>query len=122
MDSHRLIAYAEDFGHEKQEALVEELFSLYLTQEQWLSKDVLVEAAQKVGIPGAKGFLEDENAGLGKVYEHLEEAKELEIASGEAFTVPSFIIGGAIVKGSQTQEEYEELILAALDSTGSKTE
>ena len=107
IDSHRLLAYAEQFGHEKQEALVEELFLLYLTQEKWLSKEVLAAAAQKVGIPNAEDFLQDESAGLSTVKEHLEKAKELEIKS-----VPSVIIGSSVLSGSQTPEKYEELITA----------
>jgi predicted DsbA family dithiol-disulfide isomerase len=111
------LAYAEEFGHEKQEALVEELFVQYLSQEQWLSREILAAAALKVGIPDATAFLDDETAGLDLVHEHLQQVKDLEIQS-----VPSFIIGGTIVKGSQTQDEYERLIMAALDSAQRTTE
>ena len=76
MDSHRLIAYAEDFGTEKQNALVEELFDLYFSKETWLTKEALAQAAEKVGIPDAATYLADEKNGRDKVENQLQLGRE----------------------------------------------
>jgi len=63
MSAHRLIAYAETFGTEKQNLLVEELFKNYFGQEKFLNdKEVLIAAAEKVGITGAVEIINDPKA------------------------------------------------------------
>jgi len=58
MDSHRLITWAAQFGDEKQNDLVEELFKNYFEEEKNIADlRVLEAAAQKVGIEGSKSFL-----------------------------------------------------------------
>eukprot|EP00397_Hematodinium_sp_SG-2012_P046831 GEMP01053039.1.p1 GENE.GEMP01053039.1~~GEMP01053039.1.p1 ORF type:complete len:177 (+),score=56.00 GEMP01053039.1:137-667(+) len=55
-DSHRLISLALKQG--KQDALVEELFKNYFEQEKLISADdVLIAAADKVGLAGARELL-----------------------------------------------------------------
>ncbi|KAJ7196894.1 hypothetical protein O6H91_02G110800 [Diphasiastrum complanatum] len=73
LDSHRLIEFAGHQGADKQNALVEELFLSYFTQEKYIGDlEVLVEAAEKVGISGGvREFLEDPNAGLNEIQEQL---------------------------------------------------
>ena len=72
MDSQRLIAYSEKFGHAKQNELVEELFNNYFVEEKFLGdRSVLLAAANKCGIDGAEDFLADANNGQDEVMEQL---------------------------------------------------
>nr|XP_008341809.2 uncharacterized protein LOC103404656 [Malus domestica]XP_008341810.2 uncharacterized protein LOC103404656 [Malus domestica] len=73
LDSHRLIYFAGLQGHDKQHALVAELFLGYFTQAKYIGdREFLLESAQKVGVEGAAEFLEDPNNGLNEVNEELE--------------------------------------------------
>mmetsp|Transcript_16557 Transcript_16557/g.50127 ORF Transcript_16557/g.50127 Transcript_16557/m.50127 type:complete len:163 (+) Transcript_16557:1712-2200(+) len=61
LNSHRLIAYAETFGSEKQNALVEELMLNYFGQEKYINDPaVLLAAAEKVGLPDARAVVQDD--------------------------------------------------------------
>ena len=85
------------------QALVEELFECYFTQEKWLTKEVCAAAAEKVGIPNAAEFLADDSAGVDKVKEQLKMAQRV---SG----VPHFIVQQEqAVSGGQPPEVFEEI-------------
>lgn len=61
MDSHRLIEWAGKISSEKQDAVVEALMSSYFEKEECLSDmPVLLSAAEKAGLEGAKEFLESD--------------------------------------------------------------
>lgn len=73
LDSHRLITFAGHQGLDKQNALVEELFLNYFTEGKYIGdRQVLVEAARKVGVERAAEFLEDPNNGVKEVNEDFE--------------------------------------------------
>eukprot|EP00262_Sarcandra_glabra_P020985 TRINITY_DN8565_c0_g1_i1.p1 TRINITY_DN8565_c0_g1~~TRINITY_DN8565_c0_g1_i1.p1 ORF type:complete len:216 (+),score=35.96 TRINITY_DN8565_c0_g1_i1:124-771(+) len=89
LDSHRLITFAGHQGVDKQNALVEELFLNYFTQGKYIGdRQVLLEAAGKVGIGGASELLQDPNKGLQEVND------ELETYSTEMSGVPYYVING----------------------------
>ncbi|KAI5070916.1 hypothetical protein GOP47_0013167 [Adiantum capillus-veneris] len=89
LDSHRLIALAGRQGYDKQNALVEELFCNYFTQEKYIGdRQVLLEAAAKVQIDGAEAWLNDSNAGIDEIQHDLEQ-----YAKGVS-GVPYFLISG----------------------------
>lgn len=89
LDSHRLIALAGQQGLQKQNALVEELFLNYFTQEKYIGdRRVLLEAATKVGIDGAEEWLNNPNAGIEEIQHDLKQFAEG--VSG----VPNFLING----------------------------
>ncbi|XP_038982041.1 uncharacterized protein YwbO isoform X2 [Phoenix dactylifera] len=89
LDSHRLITFAARQGYDKQNALVEELFYNYCCQGKYIGdREVLLDAARKVGIGGAAELLEDPRKGLEEVYE------ELEKYSSCIRGVPHFVING----------------------------
>ncbi|XP_024394150.1 uncharacterized protein [Physcomitrium patens] len=104
LDSHRLIELAGRQGLKKQNALVEELFVNFFTEEKYIGdKNVLVAAAEKVGIEGAREFLDDPQAGLKEVL--AEERKFRRGVSG----VPHFVIDGRYqVSGAQPPEVFIE--------------
>jgi len=84
LDSHRLITWAAVHG--KQDDVVEELFKNYFLEGKTICDvDVLVAAAEKVGLEGAREFLSNPNNYLQQVQEEMMYAKGV---SG----VPFFII------------------------------
>ncbi|RWW32857.1 hypothetical protein GW17_00002440 [Ensete ventricosum] len=102
MDSHRLITYASTQGYDKQNALVEELFLNYFCQGKYIGdRQVLLDAAQKVGIGGAAELLEDPRKGIEEVQE------ELEKYSLGINGVPHFVINGKCkLSGGQPPEVF----------------
>ncbi|CAA6657334.1 unnamed protein product [Spirodela intermedia] len=89
LDSHRLIDFAGKQGFQKQHDLVEELFLNYFTQGKYIGdRQVLLEAAEKVGVEGAAEFLEDPSQGLNEVKEEL--GRYAERVNG----VPHYLING----------------------------
>ena len=104
VDSHRLIEFAGRQGLDKQNAVVEELFVNFFTQEKYIGdKNVLLAAAEKAGVSGAKEFLEDAQAGLKEVLQ--EERKHHRGVSG----VPHFIVDGRYqISGAQPPESFLE--------------
>lgn len=89
LDSHRLIVLAGQQGVEKQNALVEELFLNYFTQEKYIGdRRVLLEAASKAGVVGAEDWLNDPNAGVEEIQNDLQT-----YAQGVS-GVPNFLING----------------------------
>ncbi|XP_020599735.1 uncharacterized protein LOC110039118 [Phalaenopsis equestris] len=102
LDSHRLISFAANQGYEKQNSLVEELFQNYFIQGKFLGdKQVLLDAAQKVGIEGAAEFINDPNKGLKEVNE------ELQKYSSQISGVPHFVINGSYeISGGQPPEAF----------------
>ncbi|CAM0950846.1 unnamed protein product [Alopecurus aequalis] len=89
MDSHRLITLAGHQGREKQNALVEELGVGYFCQGKYIGdRQVLLDAARKVGIEGAEELLQDPNKGVVEVKE------ELRKYSSSISGVPHFVING----------------------------
>lgn len=76
LDSHRLIEWAGKHGADKQDALVEELFLNYFTQEKYIGdREVLVAAANKVGLTGAAEYLADPNNGRQEVLDMVNKAR-----------------------------------------------
>ncbi|PKU84493.1 uncharacterized protein LOC110106856 [Dendrobium catenatum] len=102
LDSHRLISFAANQGYEKQNALVEELFQNYFIQGKFIGdKQVLLDAAQKVGIEGAAELINDPNKGLKEVNE------ELEKYSSRISGVPYFVFNGSFqLSGGQPPEAF----------------
>ncbi|GLC45550.1 hypothetical protein PLESTB_001205300 [Pleodorina starrii] len=106
LDSHRLIAWSEQFGPQKQNELVEELFQNYFCQEKLISdRGVLLAAAAKVGLPadGAAAVLDDPRVCAQEVKQQLERARGV---GG----VPFFIINKSYkLSGAQPPEHFEEV-------------
>ncbi|XXG47430.1 hypothetical protein AAC387_Pa02g2079 [Persea americana] len=102
LDSHRLITFAGQQGLNKQNALVEELFLNYFVQGKYIGdRQVLVEAASKIGVEGAAEFLEDPNNGVKEVNE------ELEKYSAAIRGVPYYVINGKHkLNGAQQPEVF----------------
>ncbi|XP_077215404.1 uncharacterized protein LOC143849967 [Tasmannia lanceolata] len=114
LESHRLITFAGKQGFEKQNALVEELFLNYFSQGKYIGdREVLLEAARKVGVDGASEFLEDPNNGLKEVTDEIE--KHSAVIRG----VPYFVINGKHkLNGAQPPEVFLSAFkVAANDST-----
>ncbi|KAM0958464.1 hypothetical protein FF1_023734 [Malus domestica] len=110
LDSHRLIYFAGLQGHDKQHALVAELFLGYFTQAKYIGdREFLLESAQKVGVEGAAEFLEDPNNGLNEVNEELE--KYTRNING----VPHFLFnnGKLALSGGQPPEVFLRAFEAA---------
>lgn len=104
LDSHRLLELAAQQSPEKQNALVEELFKNYFSEEKYIGdRDVLLAAAKKVGVEGAEEWLADPKAGLAEVSHHLER-----IARMDVHGVPFFQIGKVGVSGAQPKEVFLE--------------
>lgn len=112
LDSHRLLQLAGRQSLEKQNALVEELFLNFFTQEKYIGdREVLVAAAEKVGVAGSREFLEDPQAGLKEVL--TEERKFRRGVSG----VPHFVIDGRYqISGAQPPEVFVEAFEVAVKS------
>ncbi|KAJ6793817.1 uncharacterized protein M6B38_345565 [Iris pallida] len=109
LDSHRLISFAALQGYDKQNALVEELFLNYFCQGKYIGdRQVLLDAARKVGVEGAAEFLEDPNNGLKEVNEELEK-----YSSGNS-GVPNYVINGKhTINGGQPPEVFLRAFQAA---------
>ncbi|CAD5187048.1 unnamed protein product [Musa acuminata subsp. malaccensis] len=108
MDSHRLITYASTQGYDKQNALVEELFLNYFCQGKYIGdRQVLLDAAQKVGIGGAAELLEDPTKGIEEVQE------EFEKYSSGINGVPHYVING---KYKLSGGQPPEVILKAFEA------
>mmetsp|Transcript_7242 Transcript_7242/g.30058 ORF Transcript_7242/g.30058 Transcript_7242/m.30058 type:complete len:174 (-) Transcript_7242:580-1101(-) len=107
MDSHRLIAYAETFGPEKQNALVAELFQNYFAEEKFIGDPaVLVAAATKVGLPNAETVVHDKTAYRNEVLAQYE-AKARGVSG-----VPFFILGDGkmTLSGAQPVETFVDAL------------
>ncbi|XP_072958071.1 uncharacterized protein [Typha angustifolia] len=102
LDSHRLISFAAHQGYDKQNALVGELSLNYFCQGKYIGdRQVLLDAAKKVGIEGAAELLEDPNKGIQEVNE------ELEKYSSGISGVPHFVINGKFeLSGGQPPEVF----------------
>lgn len=116
LDSHRLLELAGRQSLEKQNALVEQLFLNFFTQEKYIGdRSVLVAAAEKAGVEGAREFLEDPQAGLKEVL--AEERKFRRGVSG----VPHFVIDGRYqISGAQPLEAFLEAFEVAAKSRKSE--
>ncbi|KAG0555630.1 hypothetical protein KC19_12G183300 [Ceratodon purpureus] len=112
LDSHRLIEFAGRQSLAKQNALVEELFLNFFTQEKYIGdREVLVAAADKVGVDGARAFLEDPQAGLKEVL-----TSERQFHRGVS-GVPHFVIDGRYqISGAQPPEAFLKAFDAAAES------
>ncbi|KAM0937530.1 putative DSBA-like thioredoxin domain, Thioredoxin-like superfamily [Dioscorea sansibarensis] len=89
MDSHRLIALAAHQGYDKQNALVEELFFNYFCEGKYVGDhQVLLDAAEKVGVEGAAEVLGDPSKLLQEINEELEKYPARDTG------VPLFLING----------------------------
>ncbi|XP_039130566.1 uncharacterized protein LOC120266968 [Dioscorea cayenensis subsp. rotundata] len=102
VDSHRLIALAAQQGYDKQNALVEELFFNYFCEGKYVGDhQVLLDAAEKVGIERAADVLEDPS----KLLEEINE--ELEKYPARGMGVPLFLINGEHkISGGQPPEVF----------------
>eukprot|EP00850_Spirogloea_muscicola_P006573 SM000031S11582 [mRNA] locus=s31:493266:495505:+ [translate_table: standard] len=119
LDSHRLLEYAAKQGLDKQNALVDELFKKYFSEEKYIgdrrpsvhtNREVLIAAADKVGIKGAREYLEDDNAGLKEVKMGL--SKHARGVTG----VPHFVINNRCqLSGAQPAESFVEAFKIATE-------
>ncbi|KAH7673346.1 Thioredoxin-like protein [Dioscorea alata] len=102
LDSHRLIALAAQQGYDKQNALVEELLFNYFCEGKYVGDhQVLLDAAEKVGIERAADVLEDPS----KLLEEINE--ELEKFPACGMGVPPFLINGEHkISGGQPPEVF----------------
>lgn len=107
-DSHRLIYYAGEKG--KQNEIVEELFKNYFEEEKDISRpSVLLAAAEKVGLEGAKEVIDNPDA----YKENVE--YQLKLARGVS-GVPYFIIDDAVkLSGGQPPEVFAEVFTDLLE-------
>ncbi|GFR51315.1 hypothetical protein Agub_g13680 [Astrephomene gubernaculifera] len=107
LDSHRLIAWSEQFGPDKQNALVEELFRGYFCQEKYIGdREFLLSAVAKAGLPadGAAAVLDDPRVCAEQVEQHLQHG-----AAG-INGVPFFVINkSAKLSGAQPPETFEQV-------------
>jgi predicted DsbA family dithiol-disulfide isomerase len=105
LDSHRLLVLAARQGLDRQNALAEELFLNYFTQEKYIGdRQVLLAAAEKAGVTGAQEWLDDPKAGLQEVQE------ELRTYGRGVSGVPHFRIGKLAVSGAQPPEVLVEAL------------
>ncbi|KAG0481402.1 hypothetical protein HPP92_012260 [Vanilla planifolia] len=102
LDSHRLISFAAGQGYGKQNELVEELFQNYFVQGKYIGDNqVLLDAANKVGIERAAELINDPSKGLKEVNE------ELQTYSSHITGVPHFLINGSYqLSGGQPPEVF----------------
>ncbi|ERN17821.1 hypothetical protein AMTRI_Chr10g226800 [Amborella trichopoda] len=109
LDSHRLIEFAGHQGVNKQNALVQELLLNYFCQGKYIgNRQVLLEAANKVGVEGARELLDDPNKCLEEVNEGLN--KYSAAISG----VPNFLINGKYrLNGGQPPQVFLRAFQAA---------
>ncbi|KAL2499841.1 Thioredoxin superfamily protein [Abeliophyllum distichum] len=109
LDSHRLIYFAGQQGHDMQHKLVEELCLGYFTRGKYIGdREFLVESAKKVGLEGAAEFLEDPNNGLKEVNEDLQKY------SAHISGVPYYVINGKHqLSGGQPPETFLRTFQAA---------
>eukprot|EP00475_Leptophrys_vorax_P003992 TRINITY_DN12336_c0_g1_i1.p2 TRINITY_DN12336_c0_g1~~TRINITY_DN12336_c0_g1_i1.p2 ORF type:complete len:159 (-),score=14.22 TRINITY_DN12336_c0_g1_i1:339-761(-) len=115
LDSHRLLAYARSKGAAVQNAVVEELFLDYFTREKYIGdREVLVAAAERVGLTGAREFLEDPKAGLSEVESDLKRFR------GRVNGVPHFMIGDQQFSGAQPPEVLAAALKAAAATAASQ--
>lgn len=114
MDSHRLIALAGHQGYDKQNALVGELFLNYFCEGKYIGdKQVLLDAARKVGIEGAEELFQDPTKGVDEVQE------ELKKYSSGISGVPHFVINDKYqLSGGQPPNVFMRAFeMAAKDGT-----
>ncbi len=108
LDSHRLIAWAEEFGHAT--ALKQRLMELYFSEGADLTdREVLVAAAAAVGLDAGqvRADLASERD-VDAVTNAARAAKEAGIDG-----VPCFILGGLAVSGAQPPDQLAEAIARA---------
>jgi len=95
LNSHRLIDYAKRHG--KEEEMLLKLYSYYFENERDISDiPTLVAAADELGIPNAKQFLES-NELLNETRERAESNRTQHAING----VPFFTIDGHPISGAQ---------------------
>lgn len=105
-NSHRLIAWAESKG--KQDAVVEELFRNYFTEEKFINDpEVLVAAAKKAGIAEAeaRAFVEDEGRYAAETRAEFGVGQELKVTGVPFFDI---VVDGKRVglSGAQPEEKF----------------
>lgn len=106
MDSHRLSAHALKVGGEAvQNALMEELFLNYFSQEKYIGDSaVLAAAAEKVGLEGAAAVIADKGVMRAEV------EGELRSFARGVRGVPHFVIDGQHhLSGAQPTEAFVEI-------------
>ncbi|KAJ8599444.1 hypothetical protein CTAYLR_008027 [Chrysophaeum taylorii] len=107
MDSHRLIAWAEDVSLDAQNKLVDELFRNYFGEEKFINDpEVLVAAATKAGLDetAAKNLVADKTKYRDRVVALYDR-----YATGVQ-GVPHFIIGDEAISGAQPPEVFVEIL------------
>lgn len=106
MDAHRLLTLAAK--HNLQNELAEEFFKNYFVEGKTIcDQEMLAESASKVGVPEAKAFLADAEAGRAEVLQD-------QIRYGNGVSgVPFFIIAGENTKetlsGAQPVDVFVEV-------------
>eukprot|EP00730_Choanoeca_flexa_P007438 TRINITY_DN12333_c5_g1_i1.p2 TRINITY_DN12333_c5_g1~~TRINITY_DN12333_c5_g1_i1.p2 ORF type:complete len:260 (+),score=52.70 TRINITY_DN12333_c5_g1_i1:115-780(+) len=115
IDAHRLACFAASQG--KQDQLMETLFRLYFCQSKCLGhKDVLLEAAQEVGLTGAEEVINNTCRMMPELQQEMADAKGI---TG----VPHIRIGEHIsLSGAQPPHLLAAAITEALDQSGTVPE
>ncbi|KMZ64035.1 DSBA oxidoreductase family protein [Zostera marina] len=103
LDSHRLIQFAGKQGYDKQNLVVKELLINYFIEGKYIGdKQVLLDAAAKVGIEGASELLDDPMKGVKEVDDDLRKY------SANISGVPYFVINGERhLSGGQPPEAFQ---------------
>mmetsp|Transcript_29262 Transcript_29262/g.85807 ORF Transcript_29262/g.85807 Transcript_29262/m.85807 type:complete len:145 (-) Transcript_29262:512-946(-) len=107
LDAHRLAAHAHKVGgSELQNKVMEELFLDYFERERHVgSAQVLLEAAERAGVPDARKVVDDPD------YMRAEVDAELRSFGRGVRGVPHFIVNGGdvVLSGAQPVEAWEEI-------------
>jgi predicted DsbA family dithiol-disulfide isomerase len=116
-DAHRLLAHAEKVGgREMQNKLMDELFLDYFERARFVgSSDVLLQAAERAGVPDAKLVTENGE------YMREEVAQQMKQFARGVRGVPHFIIDGGktVISGAQPTDVWEEIFELAAEKTES---
>eukprot|EP00240_Pyramimonas_obovata_P014483 CAMPEP_0118927990 /NCGR_PEP_ID=MMETSP1169-20130426/5347_1 /TAXON_ID=36882 /ORGANISM="Pyramimonas obovata, Strain CCMP722" /LENGTH=200 /DNA_ID=CAMNT_0006869877 /DNA_START=119 /DNA_END=721 /DNA_ORIENTATION=- len=102
-DCHRLMLYAEDLGKEAE--MCEELMRNYFTQGKTpCDKDVLVAAAEKVGLPNAEAFVAGD-AKSAEVTELLKRQRQERVTGVPHFLISAEGVGRPLALGGAQPPE-----------------
>mmetsp|Transcript_19629 Transcript_19629/g.30749 ORF Transcript_19629/g.30749 Transcript_19629/m.30749 type:complete len:185 (-) Transcript_19629:417-971(-) len=107
MDSHRLLTWAGNKGITAQNALVEELFKNYFSEEKYIGdRTILLEAAESVGLDKTEAaeVIDDPEKYKKEVAEQMRK-----FAAGVSGVPFFFINGEPALSGAQPPEAFEEI-------------
>ena len=115
-DAHRLVAHAEHVGGvDMQNELMEQLFRAYFERAQFVgSEAVLLDAAERAGVPDARRVTDDAS------YMKKEVEEQLSKFAARVRGVPHFIVDGGktIISGAQPTDTWAEIFELAAERAG----